>query len=142
MSCPFCHLRLNRNPVIYEGQNVIVFPSNPRLMPGHLLVVPKRHIERPSQMTADERKELFDTVLLFQDKIINKVSQGCDIRENYHPFRKEDDHSKVHHIHFHLIPRNPNDDIYEKYEKLQLDVFHMLTPEEIDETIQLLKGDQ
>ena len=43
--------------------------SNPRLMEGHLLVIPKRHVEKLSELNEEERKELFDTVIEYQEKI-------------------------------------------------------------------------
>ena len=133
MNCPFCEVNHKRNKVIFDGQTVYVTLSNPRLTEGHLLIIPKRHIEKPSDMNAEERKELFDTLLQFQNKIINSLAQGCDIRENYRPFAKQDD-LKVDHIHFHLIPRNPDDEIYQVYEKLQKDVFKFMTDQEIEES--------
>jgi diadenosine tetraphosphate (Ap4A) HIT family hydrolase len=137
MNCPFCELDHKRNKVIYNGKTVFVALSNPRLAKGHLLVIPKRHIEKPSQMNRVERTELFDIILKFQDKITSLLAKGCDIRENYHPFRKADDHSKVDHIHFHLIPRDPDDEIYQTYEKLQKDVFKFMSEREIEESYNL-----
>ena len=138
MNCAFCKLDPKRNKVIYEGKHVYVFPSNPRLVEGHLLVIPKRHIEKPSEMTAEERKELFDTVLAFQDKILAKIAKGCDIRENYRPFQNEDD-LKVHHIHFHLIPRELNDEIYDAYEKHQTRVFKMMSEQQMAKSLEMFK---
>lgn len=136
--CGFCNLLPKRNKVIYEGKNVFVIPSNPRLTHGHLLVLPKRHIERPSDLNKEERKELFDTILKFQEKILDKVSKGCDIRENYRPFIAQSE-TKVDHIHFHLIPRELNDEIYEKYEKLQCEVFKMIDEKEVEKTAKMFE---
>lgn len=138
MSCPFCNLNPERNNVIHEGKTVFVMPSNPRLVEGHLLVIPKRHIERPSELTTEERKELFNTVLKFQEKILTKVAKGCDIRENYRPFQSEDD-LKVDHIHFHLIPRELNDEIHERYEKIQPEVFRMMDEDELEKSTKIFK---
>jgi len=140
MNCPFCKLDPKRNKILYEGKTVFVMPSNPRLVEGHLLVIPKRHIEKPSELTHEERRELMDVVLTFQEKIVKKVSTGCDIRQNFRPFQKQND-LKVDHIHFHLIPRNLNDVIYEKYEKIQRDVFHLISEEELDKTIGKLNNE-
>lgn len=138
MKCPFCNLVPERNRVIYEGKTVFVMPSNPRLIVGHLLVVPYRHIERPSELTVEGRKELFDTVLEFQEKILTKLAKGCDIRENFRPFIKQSD-TKVNHIHFHLIPRDLNDEIFQKYEKIQREVFKMMTKDEMEKIVKIFK---
>ena len=143
MTCPFCQKNFNhiKNRIIYEGKNIFVMLSNPRLVTGHLLVIPKRHFERPSDMTKEERKEIFDVVLEFQEKILANIATGCDIRENYRPFVKQND-LKVDHIHFHLIPRELNDEIYEKYEKTQREVFQTMNDKEIEESINILNGEQ
>lgn len=114
---------------MYQGREVYVMLSNPRLVPGHLLVIPRRHIEKPGELTESERKELFDTVLLFQEKIVTKLASGCDIRENYRPF-VEQNRLKINHVHFHLIPRESNDEIYEKVEQFQKVIFRDLKENE------------
>src|ERR1035437_3870854 len=112
MDCSFCNtLKNEKERIIEEGKTVFVVFSNPRLMKAHLLVIPKRHIEKPSELNKKERKELFDTVLKYQEKIISKIAAGCDIRENYRPFVPENE-LKVNHIHFHLQPRELNDKLY------------------------------
>jgi len=58
-------------------------------MPGHLLVVPKRHVEKLSALQEDERRELFEKVIQFQEKILSKLASGCDIKQNYRPFQKQ-----------------------------------------------------
>ena len=139
MNCPFCNLNEKVNRIIFEGKTVFVIPSNPRLTEGHLLVIPKRHIEIPSEMTTEERSEIFNTVLDFQSKLASKFGDGCDIRENYRPSVPEND-LKVDHIHFHLIPRTLDDQIYQVYEKFQRDVFHKMPDDELQESVNLFKN--
>ncbi|HRZ30337.1 MAG TPA: HIT family protein [Candidatus Paceibacterota bacterium] len=122
--CPFCRiLESKKERVIEEGKLVFVIFSNPRLMKGHLLVIPKRHVEKPSCLNAQERKELFDTLLSYQDKILSQFSSGCDIRQNCRPFQKQSD-LKVNHVHFHLQPRELFDELYEKVQKFETNIFH------------------
>ena len=143
MDCPFCQDNFNHkeNRMIFSGKEVFVITSNPRLIFGHLLVIPKRHIERPSEMTASERQEIFETILKFQDMILEKLGGGCDIRENYRPFQKQND-LKVDHIHFHLIPRQNDDEIYTVYENLQRNVFKKMTDEEVAESVKIFDFDE
>jgi ATP adenylyltransferase len=129
MDCPFCNIAKERNRILEEKKHVFVILSNPRLVDGHLLVIPKRHVEKPSEMTGEERKELLETVLEFQEKILSKFTSGCDIRQNCRPFQKQDN-LKVDHIHFHLIPREFKDDLYQRCQKYETDIFRMLTEEE------------
>jgi histidine triad (HIT) family protein len=113
MDCPFCCIAHEKERVILETPHTIVILSNPYLVEGHLLVIPKRHIEKPWEMTTEERRELFDTVLLMQKRIIEKFSTGCDIREHYRPFLPQS-RVKVNHIHSHLHPRELEDPLYTK----------------------------
>ncbi len=139
MDCPFCNLNSDINRVIYESETVFVILSNPCLTKGHLLVIPKRHIEKPSDLTSKERIELFETVLKYQDILIDMFGGGCDIRENYRPFQKQND-LKVDHIHFHLIPRTLDDEIYQSYEKLQRNVFKKMDRIETEQILEVFKN--
>lgn len=136
--CPFCNVDLERTRILKEGKYTFVTLSNPRLVDGHLLVIPKRHMEVPSELNAEERKELFDTILEFQKKICSKFSSGCDIRQNYRPFQKQGP-IKVNHVHFHLIPRELEDELYKKCQNYETALFRMLTEEEKEKFAKLFK---
>jgi len=138
MSCPFCQIDKERTRIIKEGRHVYVCLSSPRLMEGHLLVLPKRHVEKISDLNEDERKELFDTMIEYQEKIIRSLAPGCDIRQNYRPFQKQDN-LKLDHLHIHLLPREFEDELYKKCQIFEKDVFRELTEEEIEKISKLLK---
>jgi diadenosine tetraphosphate (Ap4A) HIT family hydrolase len=131
MECPFCNITSERTRILKEGKFVRVIFSNPYLMRGHLLVVPKRHVEKISELNNKEREELFNLLIEFQEKILGKVSSGCDIRQNYRPFQ-EQNKFKVHHLHFHLQPRELFDELYKKYQIFEKDIFKDLSSEELD----------
>jgi len=109
-------------------------------MPGHLLVIPKRHVEKPSELNEQERAELFETVIEFQEKILNKISSGCDIKQNYRPFQKQN-RLKVNHLHFHLQPRELFDELYKKCQIFQKDIFKDLSQQELSEMFEKLSKD-
>lgn len=136
--CPFCNIDKKRTKIVKEGKYLLVILSNPRLVDGHLLVVPKRHIEKPSQMTQEEKKEIFDTVLEFQEKILNTFASGCDIRQNCRPFQKQDG-VKVDHVHFHLLPREFKDELYQKCQIHETGLFRMLAEKEKEKFVIMFK---
>lgn len=111
--CTFCTI-INEETerIVAYRPHCYALLSDPRLVPGHLLVIPRRHVERPSEMTTEERGDLFDTLLFFQDKILSTAG-GCDIRQHCKPFLPES-RLKVNHVHFHLLPRELNDALHEK----------------------------
>jgi diadenosine tetraphosphate (Ap4A) HIT family hydrolase len=99
-------------------------------VPGHLLVIPKRHVEKLSELTEEEKNELCNTVIEFQEKILLRVSSGCDVRQNYRPFLKEG-RLKVDHLHIHLIPREFKDDIFRHIQIFENNLFKELDEKEI-----------
>ena len=138
MDCPFCNINLERTKIIENRSFVKVIFSNPRLMPGHILVVPNRHVEKISELNKQEQQELFETVIEFQEKILAKVSSGCDIKQNYRPFQKQDG-LKVNHLHIHLQPRELFDELYKKCQIYEKAVFKDLLSEELDRMLELFK---
>jgi len=138
MNCPFCNIDKEGTRIIKEGKYNYVYFSNPRLMDGHLLVIPKKHIERLSELSKDEKEELFDLVIEYQEKILENIAKGCDIRQNYRPFQKQDD-LKLDHLHIHLQPREFKDELYQKSQIFEKDIFRKLTQEEINKISKLLK---
>lgn len=137
MSCPFCQADPKIFFVIEDKEFCRVVFSNPHLKFGHLLVIPRRHIERPSEMNEFERREVFDTILEYQEKILGKLAAGCDIRQNYRPFLPESE-IKVDHVHFHLLPRERDDEICAKT-KEQASLFSPLTEEEMAKMLEIIK---
>jgi len=126
-SCPFC--KQDKSFLIKDGKFVYVRLSNPRLVDGHLLVIPKRHIERLSELTEEERTEIFNMTAELQDKILGRFSAGCDVRQNCRPFLPQG-RLKVDHLHIHLLPREFDDELYKKSMISEKEIFRDLTDEE------------
>jgi diadenosine tetraphosphate (Ap4A) HIT family hydrolase len=86
-------------------------------------------VERISELDGDERDEVFDLLVEFEGKILASLAPGCDIRQNYRPFLKQS-WVKVDHLHFHLLPREFEDELYEKSMRFETDLFRELGEEE------------
>ena len=136
MQCPFCDINSQKERIIETRKHSVVFLSSPRLMPGHLLVIPKRHVDRISQLTPSEREEVFDVLAEFEEKILARFSAGCDIRTHYKPFLKED-WTKVNHLHFHLHPRELRDELYTKVQVHDKELWKDLPDEERERFVKL-----
>ncbi len=139
MECRFCKIKTEKTRIIEETQNTFVVLSNPRLMPGHVLVIPRRHVLKLSELNQQELNELIEKVIEYQEKIISKIAKGCDIRQNLRSFQKEDD-LKVDHLHIHLQPRELYDELYEKCQIYEKSVFKKLSEKEKEEIIKLLRN--
>ena len=138
--CPFCNINQGKTRIIETEKHCLVVFSNPRLMPGHLLVIPKRHVEKLSELNEVELDDLLKLTIKFQEKIIKNIAPGCDIRQNYRPFIK-DGELKVSHLHFHLQPRWPDvsDELFIKCQKLEIGLFKSLSDDEKSNIEELLR---
>jgi diadenosine tetraphosphate (Ap4A) HIT family hydrolase len=132
--CPFCS---PGDRVLKENALAQAMLSNPRKVPGHFLVMPKRHIEKPWELTHDELAAVFDLIFFIEKKIVGKLGDGCDVRQNYRPFLPAG-RLKVDHLHFHVYPRSLNDYLYKVAEVYETDLFADLDPLERDEVAKLL----
>ena len=134
--CPFCD---PKDPVLMCNDYANVILSNPRKTAGHVLVVPKRHIEKPWELTKDELSAIFELIFSVENKMIGTLGDGCDIRQNYRPFQKPSN-IKVNHIHFHVITRSFEDYIYQVSEKNDTDLFTELGDDEAKQVAEIIKG--
>ena len=133
--CPFCNID---ERVLKSNRYANAFLSNPRKVPGHFLVTPKRHIEQPWELSEDELKDIFGLIFFIEKRLISKLGQGVDIRQNYRPFLKAG-RLKVDHVHFHVYPRYNQDYLYQVSEKFESELFTDLDPGEQEEFAKLLK---
>lgn len=132
--CPFCD---PRDRILKENEHAVAILSNPRKTAGHFLIVPKRHVEEPWKLTNDELIGIFALIFFIEQKIIGKLGDGCDIRQNYRPFLKQSKF-KVDHVHFHVYPRYDHDYLYKVSEQFETDLFSDLSDDEAAEVAKLL----
>ena len=133
--CPFC---TPTERVLKENALAQVVLSNPRKVPGHFLVLPKRHIEKPWELTNDELVAVFELIFFVEQKIIGKLGDGADIKQNYRPFQPQS-RLKADHIVFHVYPRSLHDYLYKVSEVYETDLFADLDDLERSEVSKLLK---
>ena len=74
----------------------------------------------------------------FQEKILAKFASGCDIRQNCRPFQKQSN-LKVDHVHYHLLPREFKDELYQKCQIYETEIFRRLTEEEKEKYVTIFK---
>jgi len=134
-SCPFCNLN---ERILKENMSAVCFLSNPRKVNGHFLVTPKRHIEKPWKLTKKELTDIFELIFFIQKKLTEEYASGCDVKQNCRPFLKQS-RIKVDHVHYHIYPREYKDELYERVEKYETDLFKDLTNKERKEMAKLIK---
>jgi len=134
-TCPFCKiLKENseeKREIIEETKNTFTILSNPALVKWHILVMPKRHVEKLAELNKEEKEELFSQAIKIQELLLKKCN-GCDIRQNFRPFIKQNEF-KINHLHIHLIPREFEDELYKKCMIFEKEVFKKLPQKELNE---------
>ena len=135
--CPFCNLN---ERVLKENKTAQAFLSNPRKVPGHFLVTPKRHLEKPWELTDDELKDIFELIFFIEKKVIGKLGDGVDIRQNYRPYKQSK--ISVNHLLFHVVPRYLEDYLFKVSEQYEKDLFMPLDEGEAKDVARLLDEDE
>ncbi|MBC7581626.1 HIT domain-containing protein [Aeromicrobium sp.] len=113
--CPFCN---SLEHVVKENEIAQAILSDPHKVPGHILVMPKRHVQAPWDLQAEELQAIFELIFFIEQRFVGKLGEGIDIRQNYRPYMSQDK-LKLNHLTFHLIPRSRDDYLYSisgKYE--------------------------
>jgi ATP adenylyltransferase len=142
--CPFCDVETNKKRILKMGARAFVMLSDPRLMEGHVLVIPNAHVGSLVQLSHGELAELFLTAIDFQEKIKKVFSQlwgkqaGCDLSQHDRGFMPTTQLSVPQHAHIHLRPRYWQDPYYEQVLRHETPVFHPLSEEEQERYHQLL----
>ena len=107
--CIFCQLDKHRKHVIYEDEWIYVIHDKYPVVEGHLLVIPKKHYENITEMPDNELADLIKIVKKMELMLMEKMDvKGFTIKQNWQPFVKNN-HLVIHHVHFHIIPRQLND---------------------------------
>lgn len=133
--CPFCQ---PKERVLKENELAQVVLSDPRKVPGHFLVMPKRHVEKPWELTNDELVNIFELIFFVEKKLIGTLGDGADIKQNYRPFQPQS-RLKADHIVFHVYPRSLHDYLYKVSEIYETDLFADLDDGERAAVSKLLK---
>ncbi|MFH1751982.1 MAG: HIT domain-containing protein [archaeon] len=133
MVCRFCEIVEKRiQPVIRESENTLTFLSNPCLIEGHALVIPKKHFEDIREMPKELLHEIMDEIVETKKMLLEKLEvEGCTLIQNFLPFQKEN-WRKVNHIHFHVIPRKNLDEFWVKVHVHFDKVFKKMSKQELE----------
>ena len=135
--CVFCDM--DEEYIVRESQNIITILSNPYLVKGHSLVMPRDHFERLKELPKWLRHELIDEATVVQNLLMERLgAPGCDLKQNYRPFLPPG-RLKVNHLHFHVLPRWPEDELYQRSMRYEKEIFTDLTPEITKSLIEKLR---
>lgn len=108
MDCIFCKIVSGAVPSfkLYEDAQVLAFMDINPLTEGHALVIPKRHA--PTLMETDD--EALRAVIVAVKKVAAAVVRALGVDSvNVLQANGRWAAQSVPHLHFHVIPRRPND---------------------------------
>ena len=112
--CIFCKMAAGQIPVtkIYEDQVVLVFLDIGPISDGHTLVIPKQHFEKLHDCPA----ELLSQVGSRLGKVAKAVAAGMN-SQSYNVLCNNGRAAGqlVEHLHFHIIPRNTGDGVFNRW---------------------------
>lgn len=100
-NCPFCNEEIIKNQSVYRDKKAYILYNHKPAVPGHVMVIPNRHIESIIELNDEELIEIRN--LTKKSAIaINKIYNI----ENYMVIQKNGSKSgrSIEHIHFHILP--------------------------------------
>jgi len=116
MNCPFCEKPEIKERTIIENEHAWAFPTNIPIVPGHILISPKRCIATINELNPSEWLAIFE---LFNKLKIALVKVFGAEGFNYALNEGKLAGQSVPHVHFHLLPRKEGDTGITEYEPRQ-----------------------
>ena len=105
--CVFCKIARGEIPVklVYESDNFLAFPDAHPKVPGHILIVPKKHFTNIVDLPSDLGSELIDMIKKVAEKRLKEGAEGFNLIMNNFPAAGQ----LVMHAHLHFLPRKKGD---------------------------------
>lgn len=102
--CPFCNLEPSR--IFADNEHAVAIYDGFPVNPGHVLIIPKRHVVSLFEATKEERAGLFDLLDDVRCRLITeRKPDGFNIGINDGAAAGQ----TIFHLHIHLIPRYMGD---------------------------------
>jgi histidine triad (HIT) family protein len=104
--CAFCAIveRRAAADLVFESDDVVAFLDHRPLFPGHVLVVPRSHVETVEDLPDD----LGGALMAVVRRTSAAVRRALDADGSFVAANNRVSQS-VPHLHFHVVPRRPGD---------------------------------
>ena len=123
--CPFCKMIEDKSNhvVVLEDKDILVIMDLYPATPGHLLILPKKHIETIYEMPSELGARIMNTAMLMAKAIKEKLSpEGLNLIQSNEAAAGQ----TIPHFHLHIVPRYKGDPVL-------LQFGHGNVPEKINE---------
>jgi len=117
--CPLCQIAKGEKTALGDQESTVVYRDDAvtafvagkwwRSNPGHVIIVPNKHIENIYDLDEEVGHRIFDVSKRVATAL--KKTYGCEgtsIRQHNEPAGNQD----VWHYHLHVYPRYENDNLY------------------------------
>jgi len=136
--CAFCEPDVLDRQTFYEDELVLALYTHKPILPGHCLVIPKRHVERFEMLTEAEMVQIANVL-----KKVDQAVMQTFATSSYLLLQKNgvEVGQTVPHVHFHYVPRKTGDNSTIGFlVKMYLsNVKYPIAQEEMQETVERLK---
>jgi histidine triad (HIT) family protein len=136
--CAFCDEKVLEAQVFYKGDLVLGFCTHKPVVPGHCLIIPKRHVERFEMLSDAEVIEIA--------QVIKKVNQAVMISFQTMAYVLLEKNGKeagqtVPHVHFHYMPKKAGENSAVAFmaKMLMANLKSPLQKQEMEEMVQKMK---
>ena len=99
--------------LIFENDFVFSFPSNMPIVPGHILICPKRIVRTIEELSKQELLEIFKLQKILKKSLTKTFdAEGFNYAWNEGGLAGQ----TVNHLHLHILPRKKSDEGVMSYE--------------------------
>lgn len=103
--CVFCRIakKTASASIVYEDEKVIAFMDIRPVNPGHVLIIPKTHASRLSELNPETGGHMFKTAM----RIAQAIKRSTIKCEGINLFLADGEAAfqEIFHVHLHVIPR-------------------------------------
>ena len=106
MNCLFCDIASGKvvSDIVYEDGLAVAFLDHRPLFPGHVLLIPRRHVTTLADLQADDVGAYFQTV----QRLEKAVERAMEAEGSFVAINNVVSQS-VPHLHVHIVPRRRKD---------------------------------
>ena len=131
MNCAFCQDQSIEARMVGENELARAFLNKMPIVPGHVLIIPKRCVASFMELTELEKVAVLDLKLLLRTKLAEKLgAEGFNYAWNEGELAGQ----TVPHFHLHIVPRKSGDRGVTDYEPRKFlyrpEISREISPEE------------